>query len=41
MDEFILCHLLSFVLFVQNYNINGKEVFFLMELTYINKKAWQ
>uniref|UniRef100_UPI003FF0518B hypothetical protein n=1 Tax=Segatella copri TaxID=165179 RepID=UPI003FF0518B len=41
MDEFILCHLLSFVLFVQNYNINGKEVFFLMGLTYINKKAWQ
>jgi len=33
--------LLSFVLFVQNYNINGKEVFFLMGLTYINKKAWQ
>jgi len=33
--------LLSFVLFVQNYNINGKKVFFLMGLTYINKKAWQ
>ena len=40
MDEFILCNLLSFILFVQNYNINGKEVFFLMGLTYINKKAW-
>ncbi|MGN8798480.1 hypothetical protein ACTNCZ_12340 [Segatella copri] len=37
MDEFILCHLLSFALFIQNYNINGKEVFFLMGLTYINK----
>ena len=24
---------------IQNYNINGKEVFFLTRLTYINKKA--
>uniref|UniRef100_UPI004038CEEB hypothetical protein n=1 Tax=Segatella hominis TaxID=2518605 RepID=UPI004038CEEB len=38
MDEFILCHLLSLVLFVQNYYINGKEVFLLMKLTYINTK---
>jgi hypothetical protein len=38
MDEFILCHLLSIVLFVQNYNINGKEVLLLMKLTYINTK---
>ena len=38
MDEFILCDLLSLVLFVQNYYINGKEVFLLMKLTYINTK---